>query len=84
MGMGPPAHIGTEGAAAHTGQPGAQPQANGGQPPAGNGTTKSISSGAAKAQGNQPPKSNASMGPQTHLLGNQPGNPSAKPAGGVS
>jgi hypothetical protein len=75
MGMGPPTHIGTEG--------GPPAQANGGQPPAGHGTTKSIASGAAKAQGNQPPKSNASMGPQTHLLGNQPSNPSAKPSAGA-
>jgi len=79
MGMGPPAHIGTEGAADHP-----PAQANGGQPGAGTGTTKTISQGAAKAQGSQPSKPSGSMGPQTHLLGNQPG-PGGPPgvAGGV-
>lgn len=36
---------------------------------------------AAQAQGSQPSASDQSMGPQTHLVGNQPG-PSAKPVSG--
>jgi hypothetical protein len=76
MGMGPPTHIGTEGA-------GAQPSANGGQPGAGHGTTGSIEQGARKAQGSQPSQPNKSMGPQTHLTGSQPKNPNSAVAGGV-
>jgi hypothetical protein len=68
---GPPAHLGTV-----AGAP---------QQPATNNPAMDLGrdQGAAQAQGNQPPKSSQSMGPQTHLTGNQPTPGGGQVQGGV-
>jgi hypothetical protein len=79
MPEGPAAHIGTPGGVSTTSNPGmdlggeqqqSSPQAPG-----------SVAHGAAQAQGAKPSQLSNSMGPQTHLMGNQPG-PGAKPVSG--
>jgi hypothetical protein len=76
MTEGPPAHVGTPGA---TGE--GQNTSSGGldmaQPHPNDGTAQR----AAASQGNQPGQLSQSMGPQTHLTGNQPG-PGAMPVSG--
>jgi hypothetical protein len=76
MAEGTPVHIGTPG--------GGQPTTNNpgmdlGQQHPNDGTAER----AAQAQGNQPGKLSQSMGPQTHLTGNQPGAGAAPVSGGV-
>lgn len=78
MTEGPPAHVGTPGSAPSTnnpemdlGSPGLQVQ----HPQDG------TAERAAQAQGSQPSPLSQSMGPQTHLMGPQPG-PGAKPVSG--
>jgi len=74
MGEGPPAHIGT-------------PPGSGALPPSGvtatNNPSMDLSSEASQAQGAQPSPLSKSMGPQTHLLGNQPGPGAKQVTGGV-
>lgn len=74
MGEGPPAHIGT--------LPGA-----GALPPSGvsqtNNPAMDLSHEAGQAQGAQPSQLSKSMGPQTHLTGNQPGPGAKQVTGGV-
>jgi hypothetical protein len=82
MPEGPPAHIGTPGGGqSTTSNPGmdlggeqqqSSPQAPG-----------SVAHGAAQAQGNKPSALSQSMGPQTHLMGNQPGAGAKPVSGGV-
>lgn len=67
---GPPVHIGTE--------PQGGGQAPGAAPPAGN-----LSHLAAAGQGNQASKTSQSMGPQTAVVGNQPGPGAKQVTGGV-
>ena len=80
MAEGPPAHVGTPGAPqgqSSTNNPGMDLGGQQGHP--NDGTAQR----AAAAQGNQPSPLSHSMGPQTHLTGNQPG-PGAMPVtGGV-
>jgi hypothetical protein len=76
MPEGMPTHIGT----LPEGQ-GQQPQSpDGGRPSAGHASHSSLMAGAAHAQGTQPSELSHG-GPQTHLVGNQPG-PGAKPVSG--
>jgi len=82
MGEGPPAHIGTPGAGAVP--PGQSTTSNPGmdlgqQQHPNDGTQER----AAAAQGNQPHQLSNSMGPQTHLMGNQPGKGAMPVTGGV-
>jgi hypothetical protein len=74
MGEGPPAHIGT-------------PPGAGALPPSGvtqtNNPGMDLAQSAAQAQGNQPSQPSQSMGPQTHLTGNQPGPGAKQVTGGV-
>jgi hypothetical protein len=83
MPQGNPTHIGTPGDPSfgqgqnHTNNPDmdlGQQQSSPQQP-------GSMAHGAAQAQGRQPTPLSNSMGPQTHLTGNQPG-PHAKPVSG--
>lgn len=82
MPEGPPTHIGTpSGGMSTTNNPGMD--LGGEQQQSSPHPTGSIAHGAAQAQGNKPSQLSQSMGPQTHLMGNQPG-PGAKPVtGGV-
>ena len=79
MAEGPPAHIGTPGSPG-----GSTPQTNNpgmdlGQQHPNDGTTERAQA----AQGNQPSPLSRSMGPQTHLVGNQPGRGAMPVSGGV-
>jgi hypothetical protein len=82
MPEGKPTHIGTPGGFPQTNNPGMD---LGGQQPGAENTsphpTGSPAHMAAQAQGAQPSQLSRSMGPQTHLMGNQPG-PGAKPVSG--
>lgn len=75
MPLGNPTHIGT---------PDGENGSGGGPEGAGQHSDGGTHAGmAAQAQGMQPPRSNGSMGPQTHLVGSQPKNPGARPHGGA-
>jgi hypothetical protein len=74
MTEGPPVHIGTPSGEGQSTSSGGTDMA---QPHPNDGTAQR----AAASQGNQPGQLSQSMGPQTHLTGNQPG-PGAKPVSG--
>jgi hypothetical protein len=85
MTEGPPAHVGTPGAPApgqgqSTGSPGMD---MGEQQQSSPQVTGSPAHGAAQAQGAQPGKLSMSMGPQTHITGNQNGAGAMPVSGGV-
>jgi hypothetical protein len=77
MSEGPPAHIGTPSGAA----PPPQSTTNNPAMDLSQHPNDGTAERAAAAQGNQPGQLSQSMGPQTHLSGNQPG-PGAKPVSG--
>jgi len=76
MSEGPPAHVGTPGSMSTTNNPGMD---LGQQPHPNDGTAER----AAASQGNQPGPLSQSLGPQTHLTGNQPGSGAMPVSGGV-
>lgn len=77
MGEGPAAHIGTPGASE------GQSTSSGGVDMAQQHPNDGTAERAAQAQGNQAPPLSQSMGPQTHLVGNQPGKNAMPVSGGV-
>jgi hypothetical protein len=78
MGEGPPSHIGTPG-----GAPASAPSTNNPAMDLGQHPNDGTQQRAAAAQGNQPGQLSQSMGPQTHLTGNQPGGGAKPVTGGV-